>query len=89
MRSQRVIFLMLFKGLDPGVPQGGPKDPPRAQKVIPKLQKVTSKLSKWDPKAIKRGQQNEKTGSRICLESYWTRGENLRWMPPRCLPDAP
>ena len=57
MGSQKHVFLILFKGLGPRVPQGGPKDPPRAQKVIPKLQKVTSKLSKWDSKAIKRGQE--------------------------------
>ena len=89
MGSQIVIFLILFKGLGPRVPQGGPKDPPRVQKVTQKLQKVKPKLSKLGPKAIKRQQKNEKTGSRICLESYWTRGENLRWMPPKCLPDAP
>ncbi len=64
MRSQKVIFLMLFKGLGPRVPQGGPTDPPRAQKVTPKLQKVTPKLPKWGPKAIKRRQKIGENGVR-------------------------
>ena len=59
MRSRKVIFLMLFEGLGPWVPQGGPKDPSRPQKVAPKVQKVVPKPSKLGLKAIKRRQKNE------------------------------
>ena len=59
MRSQKVIFLMFFKGLGPGVPQGGPRDPPpgrqkwaqRCQNGAPSHQKKTKrsikKFGKW------------------------------------------
>ncbi len=57
-----MIFLMLLKGLGPRLPQGGPKDPPRAQKVTLKLQKVIPKLPKWGPKAIKRPQKIGENG---------------------------
>ncbi len=43
----------VFKGLGPRVPQGGPKDPPRALKVSPKV-------PKWSPQAIKNGQKIDK-----------------------------
>ena len=62
MRSQKVIFLILFKGLGPRVPQGGPKDPPRAPKVTPKVPKVRSKLPQWGPKAINRRQKIGENG---------------------------
>ena len=46
-------FFDVFKGLGPRVPQGGPKDPPRALKVSPKV-------PKWSPQAIKNWQKIDK-----------------------------
>ena len=46
-------FFEVFKGLGPRVPQGGPKDPPRALKVSPKV-------PKWNPQAIKNWQRIDK-----------------------------
>ena len=60
MRSQKVIVLLFFKGLGPRVPQGGPKDLPRAPKVTPKLPKVTPKLPKWCPDRLQGAKSDPK-----------------------------
>ena len=63
MRSQKVIFLMLFKGLGPRVPQGAPRDPLRTPKVSPKV-------PKWSPKPSKKDKKINKKRSRNDFESY-------------------
>ena len=59
-------------------PQGGQKEPQGAQmepKDPPRALKVSPKVP-------------NKAASRSTLENCLARGENLRWMPPRYLPDA-
>ena len=50
---QQSGFLYVLRGLGPKVPQGGPKDPPRALKVSPKVPKGAPGWSQGPPRALK------------------------------------
>ena len=50
---QKSDFLYVLRGLGPKVPQGGPKDPPRALKVSPKVPKGAPGWSQGPPRALK------------------------------------
>ena len=75
---QKVVFwLFLVSGCEgaPGwpqglhlVPQGGPKDPPRALKVSPKIQK-------WSPTAIPNQQKSVKRIRELVLKNVWQGGK--------------
>ena len=88
MRSQKVISLF-FPGSGPQGAPGWSQGPSQGAKSDPKARKSDSKsFRNRVPKPSTIDKKSKRMGLRICLESYWTRGENLRWMPPRCFPDA-
>ena len=59
MRSQKVIFWMLFKGLGPRVPQGGPRDPQGRQKWAQRCQNGAPSHQKKTKKTIKKRSRND------------------------------